>query len=206
MVNAVAVANVSLIMVAAAHRTRVLASATSLAIVLSVPLFAQSNSSSATVAREYIPASHVDAEDSSTPRNFIVATVFRPVVALMLRRSHTFRRQCQRVANAPDLTVALRLAASPMPRGVRARTRIVRSPSRGLSAAIEIPALGDDVELIAHELEHIIEQLDEIDLMTVAKRTNSGVMLSAHDEPVFETRRAIQVGLLVAREVRRSER
>jgi len=204
-VNAVAAANVLFTMVAAAHRTRVLASATSVAIVLSVPLFAQSNNSSATVAREYLPASHVDAEDSSPPPNFIVATSFGPVVALMLRRSHTFRRQCQRIANAPSVTITLQRAASPLPRRVRARTHIVRSDSGGLSAAIDVPALDDDVELIAHELEHIIEQLDEIDLITAAKRTNSGVMLSAQDQPVFETRRAIRIGLLVAREVRRSE-
>jgi hypothetical protein len=92
-----------------------------------------------------------------------------------------------------------------MPRGARARTHIVRSAPGRLSAAIDVPALDDDVELIGHELEHIIEQLDEIDLMTAAKRTNSGVMLSAQDRPVFETRRAIWIGQLVAQEVRRPE-
>ncbi len=200
-------AHVLLTMVATARGTFVLASATSVAFVLSVPAFAQSNSrSSATVAREYVPAAHVDTENVSPPPNFIVTPEFRPVVTLMLRRSHTFRRQCQRIANAPHATVALQRARSPMPGGVRARTQMVRADAGALHAAIGVPALDDDVELIAHELEHIIEQLDDIELATAASRTNTGVVVSAKDQPVFETRRAIQVGLNVAREVRRTGR
>jgi len=197
---------VLLTMVVAAPRTLVLASATSVALVMSVPAFAQSNSrSSATVARQYVPAVHIDTEHGSPPPNFIVTPQFRPVVSLMLRRSQTFRRQCQRIAHAPHVTVALQRARLPMPGGVRARTQMVRADA-GMYAAIHIPALDDDVELIAHEVEHIIEQLDEIDLAAAASRTNTGVVASAKDQPVFETRRATQVGLNVAREVRRTDR
>jgi hypothetical protein len=110
----------------------------------------------------------------------------------------------QRIANAPHVTVAS---------GGRDRLWDARSraDSDGQSrfepyAAIDVPALDDDVELIAHELEHIIEQLDDIDLATAASRTNTGVMVAAKDQPVFETRRAIQVGLNVAQEVRRTDR
>ena len=38
-----------------------------------------------------------------------------------------------------------------------------------------IPPVDDHVELIAHELEHVIEQLDDIDLRTLAKVPSSGV-------------------------------
>jgi hypothetical protein len=206
-VNHDGAANVSLTMITAAHRTFVLAATTSVAFVLSVPAFAQSNNrTSATAVREYAPVAHVDTEHASPPPNFTVAAPLRPTVALMLRRSPTFRRQCQRIANAPHLIVALRRAGLPMPHRSRARSQVVR-PATGLMAAtIDVPPLDDDVELIAHELEHVIEQLDDVDLATAATRTNTGVVMSSDGQPVFETRRAIRVGLLVAEEVRRTDR
>ena len=73
-----------------------------------------------------------------------------------------------------------------------------------LTAAIDVPAMDDDVELIAHELEHVIEQLDDVDLATAASRTDSGVVVFARDEQVFETRRATEAGRRVALEVRRT--
>jgi hypothetical protein len=204
MVNHDVTPNVSLCMVTAAQRTFVLAAA---AIVLSVPAFAQSNSrTSGTAVRQYAPAAQVDTEDASLPPNLVVAASLRSAVALMLRRSHTFRRQCQRIANAPYLIVALRRAGIPLPRGIRARSHVVRSATGQLAATIDVPALDDDVELIAHEVEHVIEQLDEVDLVTAAARTNTGVVMRSGHQPVFETRRAIHVGLLVAREVRQTDR
>ena len=55
----------------------------------------------------------------------------------------------------------------------------------------------DATELIAHELEHILEQLDGVDLQAQA---GNGVVWKAGDG-VFETRRAIEAGRRVAREV-----
>jgi len=51
-------------------------------------------------------------------------------------------------------------------------------------------------ELIAHEIEHIVEQLDGVDLE--AQAGNGAVWSSGHR--TFETRRAIEVGRRVARE------
>ena len=61
---------------------------------------------------------------------------------------------------------------------------------------------GDPVMLIAHEFEHILEQLDGVDLRSMATRVATGVHLvpgSGH----FETDRAIAAGRQVADEVRR---
>jgi hypothetical protein len=69
-------------------------------------------------------------------------------------------------------------------------------------AAIEIPALDNVVELIAHEIEHVIEQLDGIDLPAHAARKDSSVTELESDETMFETVRARRVGALVASEVR----
>jgi hypothetical protein len=58
------------------------------------------------------------------------------------------------------------------------------------------------VELVAHELEHVIEQLDRIDLPSKAALPDSGVHSLAGN--MFETTRATRVGLKVAQEVRAS--
>ena len=62
----------------------------------------------------------------------------------------------------------------------------------------------DDVELIAHEMEHVIEQLDEIDLPSLADLPDTGVHHTLSAGVTFETSRAAQTGLRVAREVRES--
>ncbi len=59
-----------------------------------------------------------------------------------------------------------------------------------------------DVEMIAHELEHIIEQLDEVDLAQKARRSRSGVRATDGGRSVFETTRALHVGLRVVQEAR----
>ena len=69
---------------------------------------------------------------------------------------------------------------------------------------MSIPPVDDHVELIAHELEHVIEQLDDIDLRTLAKVPSSGVKRCEGREEAYETVRAIRAGRAVSDEVRRS--
>jgi Tol biopolymer transport system component len=68
---------------------------------------------------------------------------------------------------------------------------------RLVSVDIHLTNFDDPVELIAHELEHVIEQLDGIDLEAHA-RTGT---VSKREDGAFETRRAIEIGKRVAREV-----
>ena len=74
--------------------------------------------------------------------------------------------------------------------------------SAGIEADVQLGPSGDPVLLIAHEFEHILEQLDGVDLPSMATRVATGVRLvpeSGH----FETDRAIAAGRQVASEVRR---
>jgi hypothetical protein len=125
---------------------------------------------------------------------------YRSSVAAMLRYSPTFRRQCNRIARTPDLRVEIVSSLlGGAPGG--ALTRIVRS-ARGIDASVQLAPAGDPVVLIAHEFEHILEQLDGVDLPVMATRVATGVHLvpgSGH----FETDRAIAAGRQVADEVRR---
>jgi hypothetical protein len=58
------------------------------------------------------------------------------------------------------------------------------------------------VLLIAHEFEHILEQLDEVDLPSMAARPATGVHTVPGSDH-FETDRAIAAGRAVRAEVKR---
>ena len=89
----------------------------------------------------------------------------------------------------------------PLTGGPRARTQITQVAGKRLLATVEINPLGDFMELLAHELEHIIEQLDGVDLAARSTVARSGVWGCM--DGTFETSRAVRVGTLVANEVRR---
>jgi hypothetical protein len=132
------------------------------------------------------------------PANLIVPASFLPAIETILARSPMFRRQCLRLAAAPHLSVVVRML-HPMTGGPRARTQIRTSDDNRVSAAVEINAAGDFTELLAHELEHIIEQLDGIDLAAKATVAKSGVRTCVGG---FETSRAVRIGSVVAQEAR----
>lgn len=193
-----------------ARRVAAVAGASCVTSVLAVPVFAQSDiAMRASVAvertsvapREYVPAELVGG--GTPPANLLVPRIHRPVIESMLRKSATFRRQCLRIQNAPHLTVTLELASTHASRTARARTQIVRHSADRLLATIRLNQLEDVVELIAHEIEHVIEQLDGVDLAAKAALPNSGVHALDNEGVVFETARARWTGLKVAEEVRR---
>ena len=138
-------------------------------------------------------------QDIAAPPNLDIPSGYQAAIVTMLERSPMFRRQCLRLAAAPDLAVVVRIS-HPNNGGPRARTQIRRVGSQ-LNASVEINPYGDFMELLAHELEHIIEQLDGIDLAVKAAVARSGVRQCG--DGTFETSRAVRVGTLVALEARR---
>jgi hypothetical protein len=128
--------------------------------------------------------------------------MYRPLVESMLRDSPTFRRQCIRIAAEPTLTVHLVIGPVQQRSDIRAITRMTRKPNGTLTAYVDIGPMHDTVELIAHEFEHIIEQLDGIDLAARAALPHTGVSAIGAVTDIFETKRAKLVGLKVASEVR----
>jgi hypothetical protein len=139
---------------------------------------------------------------TGVPPNMVIPAVYRPVVAEMFRYSPTFRRQCGRLARASDLQIDLTPSMQPGLTAGEALTRIVRLPGGVMKAGVQIGPVGDPSLLIAHEFEHILEQLDGVDLPAMATRVATGVRLvrgSGH----FETERAIAAGRRVAEEVNR---
>jgi Tol biopolymer transport system component len=119
---------------------------------------------------------------------------FRSAVDVMWRQSPSFRRQCARLAAEPSLVV--KLTTGDGRSGLRAWTEMSRTRGTLTLARVAILSPADTVELIAHELEHVIEQLDGYGPPGSSSRTQHAAGVA------YESGRAAEAGRRVAREVR----
>jgi hypothetical protein len=171
------------------------------------PAIAQSSSgfdmarTSFTSVREYVAADAVP-NHITPPPNVEVSGTHRALIERMLRQSPTFRRQCVRIAAERKLFINIGLAPPFARTELRATTLISRQANGRITASITIAPAQDMVELIAHEFEHIIEQLDGVDLASRAAVPRSGVHEQSGTPGMFETVRATRIGQRVAAEVR----
>jgi hypothetical protein len=131
------------------------------------------------------------------PTNLIVPEILRPMVTSMWLKSPTFRRQCARLAEHPDVIVRVELAVAMQHGWARSR---LEPHQEGLTAAVQIAMRkpGLYVEHIAHELEHVLEQVDGTDLSRLARQGLDGVVNRGGR---YETARAQSVGRTVAHDV-----
>ena len=134
-------------------------------------------------------------------------TIYLPLsmqssVTSMLRRSETFREQCQRLSDAPLLIVRVEVDPLLVTGTFRARTIFRRYSSGLLLATVSVGPGTKQTEWIAHEFEHVLEQLDGVDLRELALRGREGVWFSGPD--VIESERATRAGRAVLEETLRS--
>jgi hypothetical protein len=132
--------------------------------------------------------------ETTLPSN-VDAGMLHPIVVGLLRRSWTFRQQCQRIAATRRLRIAIHVGNS-IEEGARAQTVIGRYEAGGLRADVTVRFSEDYLELVAHEFEHVLEQVDGVNLQDEvasgrAWRTASGA---------FETRRAFNAGVRARQE------
>jgi hypothetical protein len=130
---------------------------------------------------------------SRLPRNINPGMLNEELVAL-LESSPTFQAQCTRLAAAPWVRIQVHIAPTVV--NARARTTIVHDDAGALNAVVQIGFGEDYRELLAHEFEHVLEQLDRIDLRKEVERGAAWVA----EDGAFETRRAWSAGVQVARE------
>lgn len=154
------------------------------------------------VVRVYVHDRVFSARNVALPANLTFPDSHRRLLESMLQRSATFRRQCARIAQTPRLWIGITTLHLHGSETTRARGRLQVTRDGVLFATLEIRPLDDQSELIAHELEHVIEQLDGVPLHARASLRATGV--HAREDGAFETVRAVRVGLAVAREVQKS--
>jgi hypothetical protein len=134
------------------------------------------------------------------PPNLVVPTSHQALIQTMWERSRTFRHQCARIDDARNWRISVHLGVPWNVGGARAATRIARRSGDRIDAEIYLARIDDPIELIAHELEHIIEQLDGVDLSEWTTRARAAATVNG--DGGFETQRAIHTGRTVAQEVK----
>jgi hypothetical protein len=137
----------------------------------------------------------VTACDTSLPAN-IAATAMQPQILALAQHSVSFRQQCQRIGRTRVLRVTVQLTGTIEGRG-RAQTVIHRYDAGGLRAEVSLQFGADYVELLAHEFEHILEQVDGVVLRDQIGSGRAWLTESG----AFETRRAFNAGVQVRREI-----
>lgn len=146
-------------------------------------------------------ASVCSASGKSLPPNIRIDRYVLPRVEKMLERSRTFREQCRRLAAVPWVHVGVKLDPRVFEtRSYRALSVIQRPQPSLMIAMITLQVLSDPAVWLAHEFEHILEQVDEVDLEALADRKHAAWRVGPH---MFETKRAIAAGDAVSDEVRR---
>jgi hypothetical protein len=146
----------------------------------------------------YVSEHSLAASSVTIPSNLTFPNIFRPIIDSMLQRSPAFRRQCLRISQIPTLEVRVRTQQGNAPAGSRARTDIVTSKGGRIVATVTIKQLEHLAELIAHELEHVIERLDGVDFRARSSLSGTGVWHC--DDGSYETTRAMRIGRTVALE------
>lgn len=112
-------------------------------------------------------------------------------------RSPSFRRQWERLVRFPRLLVRIELVHAHQLLDVHAATAVSTLPDGSRLAVVAIPGGLRLAELIAHEVEHILERLDGARVASQHALGDTSVRRAAG---MFETARAVLVGQMVARE------
>ena len=145
------------------------------------------------------PASAQSIDSHELSFDIQVMPEIRPTVARMLSSSATFRAQYQRIADADGIVVGVLLDPTLHVERLKSQTTFRRYGS-GLMVAIVTVAPGPrSEEWIAHEFEHILEQLDGWDLPSLAQGHTGRVWSSG--DGMFETIRAVSAGRAVFGEI-----
>ena len=139
---------------------------------------------------------------SNLPSNMELSPTVSRILEAVYVQSPTFRAQCERIAAAKTLRVIVRLEVA-MRTHCRAFTTFQRS-GRDIRADVHLPPGHAMIELAAHELEHVLEQIDGLNLRRLARVPGTGVR--EVDRELFETDRAQRAGRVVAEEATRERR
>lgn len=147
-----------------------------------------------------VAQAHELASGYALPFNVQVSDQLEDAILDLLSRSPTLRDQCAAIAAARYVRVAIEsVAPSAFDRQMRARSTARRYESGLLTVVIELPVSTDLAELLAHELEHVTELIDQVDLPALARERRGGVTQRGQDG-AYETTRAVAAGRAAAAE------
>jgi len=149
-----------------------------------------------------VTGARVDAQpavcESTLPPN-ISAESLGPVLLALARLSDTLQQQCVRIASMPRLRVHVTLAPH-IDSDARAQATLSHFEAGAIRADIVLRFGEDYTELLPHELEHVLEQAEGVNLQQELKAGRAWLLGGG----AYETRRAQRAGVRARREVEAS--
>jgi hypothetical protein len=142
-----------------------------------------------------------DSDEGDVPANIRADPGLTHLLRVMMRQSGTFRDQVRRLRARPHVSVSIVLdEEGPPPERSKSRAECVisRYEYGRIVARVRVWSWQNLPELIAHELEHVIEYVEGTPFRLMAAHPNSRVWELSKGH--FETGRAIAAGQHVARE------
>jgi hypothetical protein len=139
----------------------------------------------------------IEAPAQELPHNLRVPENMRPMLKRMLRSSATFRRQIAILSAKPAVRMSVVYGGMRGDRNYHALSTVRKHEWGAMLVDTTVFVPTDLVEIIAHELEHVCEQMEGVDLPKLSRRKGVGVYnLNGH----YETVRAIRAGQNATRE------
>lgn len=132
------------------------------------------------------------------PANISAPKMIETVIKEMLIVSPTFRKQCQKIARLPRLRIRIVLISNLAGKFYRALSYVKKHDDGLVSVKIKIFFPDNPVEIIGHEFEHIVEQIEDINLHALA--SSKSIDVQRHRDGTFETDRAMAAGRRVLKE------
>jgi len=130
------------------------------------------------------------------PCPIVVKPTLRGVFEKAYLRSRTLQRQCHDLL-AARAVVELEWGIS-KDSLVRAHTEMKLTEDGVVVAHISVPPVSEAVQLVAHELEHVIERAQGVDYAAESRRPGSKIW---ETRGVYETQRAVDAERELAREL-----
>ena len=129
------------------------------------------------------------------PCRIVAAATLRRLFEQAWERSATMRAQCDELARARAVVRLDWGSADSLSHATTALT----SHGGVVVATVKIPPVGDTIQLLAHELRHVVEHTRGLNFDAESKRPESGVWRAFSG---FETQAAIDVSRQVGLELR----
>jgi hypothetical protein len=147
-----------------------------------------------------VPSAPQTVQRLALPSNIQGDRELRQAIEQLLERSRTLRKQVARIGAASRVHVWITIDPRVATAETRARSTVRRFDSGRLDIEIDLPpASADFVELLAHELEHVTEFIDGVDLRALA-RSRKGHVVERRSDGAIESDRAYAAGLAAAAE------
>ncbi len=137
--------------------------------------------------------------EEALPSNVIMPKDLKPFLRRMIERSRTFRLQCQKIGSATQLRIAIELVPRLSECQCRALSNIKRYDTGFVLIKVQIIVPNIHlVEVIGHEFEHALEQIEGLDLRRLASTQSEYIYKS--EGGGFETKRAMRAGIAIEQE------